>query len=297
VVRRARVLRGDSAALRLAVAEVRVLAKLERFAEARALADSLLAAPHAEGDVERLAVLAALTGRAERAAALSRRAARARHGDPALPDSVADATLREAAAAYRTFAAVGAPPESVLATRARVAALVATRLAPDRRPAAREALLAQPAPLAWLAVGAPALAGLEADGGYHVALARAAARGDRAAVREGFRALRQARGAETRGLPTTFDAALVEATLHLWLGDTTAAAATLDGPLDVLAHQSTLLLDDVVQSAALPRAMALRAELARRAGDAALAGRWTRGATALLGGASVPRAGAAAGAH
>ena len=57
------------------------------------------------------------------------------------------------------------------------------------------------------------------------------------------------------------------------LGDTLGAIRRLDAVLDALPLQRTDLLAFVSQAAGLPRAMALRAELAARGGDTATAQR------------------------
>ena len=67
------------------------------------------------------------------------------------------------------------------------------------------------------------------------------------------------------------------------LGDSTAAAAFLDLSLSALPTQRTALLTETPQAAGLIRAMALRAELADAAGDAATARRWGRSCGTLWG--------------
>jgi hypothetical protein len=281
-LRRARGLaRGDGARqLVLAVAQLRVLLKLGRFAPARALADSLLAAPRqlAPDDAGRLAAVAALTGRVARAVALTRQAARDAPG-AGPPDA-----LREASDVLVAYAALGGPRDSLLAARDRVTRLVAA-LPADARDAARAAHLNLAMGLAFPWLGAEALAGVPTTGDYLLELQALAARGDRAAVRDRLRALGEGR----RGLRAgdlSLDAVLLEASLHAWAGDTAGAAGLLDAALDGLPTQSTLMLDMLAPAAALPRVMALRVALgdgaARAAGaaDGATA-RWRAALDAL----------------
>jgi hypothetical protein len=77
------------------------------------------------------------------------------------------------------------------------------------------------------------------------------------------------------------DATFVEAWLMTQLGDSTAAAAFLDLTLSALPTQRTALLTETPQAAGLVRAMALRAELADAAGDAATARRWGEAVSTL----------------
>jgi hypothetical protein len=72
-----------------------------------------------------------------------------------------------------------------------------------------------------------------------------------------------------------------EAELRLAIGDTAAAAALLDRSLSGLPTLGFQLVDHVPESAALVRAMALRAALARQAGDSRTAARWSDAVSAV----------------
>jgi hypothetical protein len=72
-----------------------------------------------------------------------------------------------------------------------------------------------------------------------------------------------------------------EALLLLQLGDTAAATRLLDQSLEALPTLGTYLLEYVPQAGALVRAMALRAELAGRAGEGPTAARWARAVVTL----------------
>ena len=79
----------------------------------------------------------------------------------------------------------------------------------------------------------------------------------------------------------SIDRAYQEAWLLLAVGDSAAATELLDLSLNALPLLGTGLLEFVAQAAGLVRAMALRAELAARAGDNVTAQRWTRPVIAL----------------
>jgi tetratricopeptide (TPR) repeat protein/tRNA A-37 threonylcarbamoyl transferase component Bud32 len=265
---------------RVAVGEIRVLLKLGRFAEARARCERLLArAPVGAQDAAVHAVAAALTGRVAPAAALWRAAVGIGDERPGV-QSIPPALLA-AARAHEAFAALGAA-DSVLAARAQVERLLLTELPATRRDAARQALLPSALALAVPVLGARALRGVEPSGDYLLELAAGAARGDTADVRRRFATLAGARHT-MRPSDLSLDAVYVEAWLHAWLGDSATAVATLDGSLESLREYGTFMIRDVPQAASLGRAMALRAQLARRAGDAERAARWSDALTALHG--------------
>jgi hypothetical protein len=79
-----------------------------------------------------------------------------------------------------------------------------------------------------------------------------------------------------------------EAGILLALHDTSAAIAALDLSLQALPTLGTFLLEQPEQVGCAIRAMALRAELAARAGDRALAARWGNAVSTLWGNADPP---------
>ena len=76
-----------------------------------------------------------------------------------------------------------------------------------------------------------------------------------------------------------------EALVLLAIGDTAVAVQRLDEALGGLGTASPTLLSDVHRAAAIPAAMLLRARLAARARDDAVARRWAQAAVGLWGGA------------
>ena len=266
-----------------AVSEVRILVKLERFAEARALGDSLLDAwPGPDPTMaRRLAGLAALNGRINRAAALLAGAA---DDAPFTTPEGEEVTLPEPVAAPAralvAYAAAGAPAESLTAFERRVTALVGTWVAPARQPAARRAALHLAAALSFPQMGIREAHRGPAGGNYLLSVQSALARGDAAAVRSGIAAVDRARGGVSVG-DVSIQHVYHEAWLLAAVGDTAGAISRLDRSLGALASLGSGLVSEVPQAAGLVRAMALRAELAAAMGDQRVATRWARGVLAL----------------
>ena len=283
-LRHARALARDrDSALRLAIAETRLLIKLEDAVAAKQLADSLLRAHQNPGPAEaaQLAGLAALIGQAGLTAELLRRSAavdsqQASTGEIFTGDSV----LHAAALTLVANAALGSPADSVSLLAARVAHLIAGRVRPERQTAARSAFLAPGAVLAFPVVGASTVHRSDIPGGYLLDMQRALARGDTAAARARYarvRAVRHSRPPTDVDISSTYG----EAWVFLGLRDTTAAVAVLDSSLNNLTGLGGNLLDFVPQAAGLVRAMALRADLAAAAGDTSHA-RWWAQRVAIL---------------
>jgi hypothetical protein len=94
-------------------------------------------------------------------------------------------------------------------------------------------------------------------------------RGDTAGVRKGFAELGRLRQDLRQG-DIAFDGTYHEARLLLAIGDTGSAIRLLDLSLEALPQVATLV-----------RGMALRAELATRAGDQAVAKHWAKNVATL----------------
>ena len=278
MVRRARALARDrSQALRLAVAETRLLIKLYRFAAAKRLADvELDRAPNPEPvDAPLLAGFAALTGRAHRTANLLSTAASAGPFDP-LP-------LAVSAAALQGYAAVGRPSDSITTIAARVDREIQSLIIqPARRPGVRDTLLSYAVRWAWPLLGPPRTPRTRLDN-----MEGAALRGDTATVVRLSGELRELRTNMNPG-EIALDATLQEARVLAQVGQRDAAARQLDASLNSLETHGTGFLPHVEQAAALGRAMELRVDLALRAGDSAVANRWATELAALWSDADVP---------
>ncbi|MGH8622556.1 MAG: hypothetical protein ACRET3_10485, partial [Burkholderiales bacterium] len=262
--------------------------KLERFAAARDVADSLLEAWARREATEgaQLAGLAALTGRAHRTAQLLAQTApdfKVQVRDRFVP--VPHLEVARAALALRGYAALGAPAESLTALARRVDSLGPIWIEPAQWPVMRDALLDNPRTWAFPHLGSRAVPPFSA-GLYLLEMQSALQRGDTAAVRRTLARIREVRG-RARITGVAMFATYQEAWVYLALGDTVAATLLLDQSLDNLVALRTSLLNPV-DAAALVRAMIVRAELAEGAGDAARAHRWAEAAHVLWRDADVP---------
>jgi tetratricopeptide (TPR) repeat protein len=292
-VQRARGLTHDpEQALRSAVAEVRLLFKLERFGDAAALADSVLAAAPAEAGpltARRLAGLAVLTGRVYDAARFLRLSAPLdtpiTWDGLAVPD--APIPVKQAGLALLAYASLGAPAESLRALKARVDQRVTSWAGPVSRERLRLAVLHVPMGLAFESIGLSDVHRADAGGDYILEVQWAIAHGDTAAARAelGRQAALRTR---SRAGDIAVNGTYGEAQALLQLGDTAAARVLLDLSLQALPTLGTYLLEQPEQVGCAVRAMALRAELASRAGDDATAVRWARAVTTLWAKADPP---------
>ncbi len=293
--RRARDLTTDPDQMfRTAVAEVRLLFKLERFAEAAHLADSVLAAAPDELAplaARRLGGLALLTGRVFRAAQLLQRSAPL--DTPMTWNGVeipnAPMPVKQAALELMAYAAAGVPADSLRAGKNRVDQRVSSWAGPVNRELLRQAVLHVPMGLAFETIGLSDVHRRDAGGDYVLEMQYNLAHGDTDAVRKEL-----ARQAGLRVRARAGDAAINgtygEAQVLLQLRDTAGAIAALDPPLQALPTLSTYLLEQPEQVGTVIRAMALRAELAGTQNDVATARRWSNAVAALWANADPPLA-------
>jgi tRNA A-37 threonylcarbamoyl transferase component Bud32/tetratricopeptide (TPR) repeat protein len=278
----ARLAREPALRFRVAHHEARLLVKLRRFAEARRVADSVLEsgfAPNAE-DAARLAGLAALAGRARRAAQIL--GAHASELMSLVTFREVPLSVLQAREELRAYAALGAPVESLRVLPARVDTLLRMWAGAQVTQEVRTALLEDPMAWAYPTLG---LEAVRTEGGVSD-LARAQrnlARGESAAVREWLRYLREARR-RVRPQEVAMARTFQEAWMESRLGDSAAAAERLDLVLGALPGLATTLLSGVPDAAGLVRAMALRGELAARMGDRRTARVWLDALEELWGG-------------
>ena len=292
-IRRVRVLTHDSdQVLRAAASEARLLFKLERFRDAAAIADSTLsrAAPESSPLASRrLAGLALLRGRVYRAAQLLQRAAPL--DTPMTWDGIevpdAPMPVKQAGLELMAYAAVGQPAESLRATKTRVEQRVTSWAGPSNRERLRTAVLHVPMGLAFETIGVSDVHRANAGGDYVLEMQWNIAHGDTAAARAEL--VRQA-GLRTRARAgdVAINGTYGEAGVLLALHDTNGAVAALDLSLQALPTLGTSLLEQPEQVGCAIRAMAMRAELAARAGDRALAARWGNAVSTLWENADPP---------
>jgi Protein kinase domain len=264
---------GDS--VRAVVDEVRFLVKLGQFEEAARVARAQLArwrTPMPSYAAE-ISSLAALLGEAGAAAAWAPAWAQDLVETNPAYGAVPLPVVRTALTLY-AYASVGAPGDSITRLAAR---LDTTVLVHPRLPAAARGpwcdVVAMPVAYAFPQIRRPP--DLErCPGTPMLRMQRALARGDSAALRGAFA---RSEAAQQGALPGDLSMEHVyhQAWLLLQVGDTATATAFADRQLAALpALRSTVIFDAPVQTGALIRLMALRADLAARAGDRVTARRW-----------------------
>jgi tRNA A-37 threonylcarbamoyl transferase component Bud32/tetratricopeptide (TPR) repeat protein len=281
-IRQARALASsDNQRVRLAVTEVWMRVKTavpsdtEGLVIARALIDSLLPSVATPSTVQPLllASLAALTGRAQLAAALA--------GSPAAAaDFDVPPLLAQAALPLLVFASFGGPSDSLRDLEQQVDAAIDNRFLPSTRQEARMRWLVRPARLAFPDYQFTSIPKLVTTGDYLIGAEAALLRRDTAAV---LRVFTQARAARRAFPPSdvSLEAVFPEARLLTAIGDPQAAIEWLDGRIRALPATDPQSFVNPANATALVRAMALRADLAQQVGDRATARRWA-GVVALL---------------
>ena len=287
-IRRARATASEpSQALRLATIETKFLVKSDQMAAARALADSLLRAnpkPTLD-DARQLRGLAALTGHVHLAAGLQRRAAPEYiFLTPAWEEVNVPIELTDAALGLFAYSAFGTPADSLVALETRVERMIPSYVEAGIRSRARQAMLDMPAVLAFPERGVRPMHRSKAGGNYRLVMQWKLARGDTAGLRHDLAELREVRK-DLRPGDVAFDGTYHEAWLLLAIGDTAEATHLLDLSLEALPTLGTDLIDQLPEVATLVRGMALRAELAAKAGDSSTAKRWAQDVVVLWSGA------------
>jgi len=260
--------------LRVAAAEVWTLVRLslpsdlDGLRTARRIADSLLRENSGPKPLEpRLLVsLAVLTGRANKAAQLTR--VMVARGELEVPAAIAPSGPE-----LMVYAAIGGPPDSIGVLESRVVAAINREISPEARASVRQEWLGLPATLAYPDYRMASIASLAGTGDYVLDGLAAFLRGDtistRSALTESARHRQSLRASDI-----TPDALHLEAWLIAALGDARAAGHWLDPTLDSIAGTDPQFFVDVFRAGPLVRVMALRADLAATVGDRATAKRW-----------------------
>jgi hypothetical protein len=197
---------------------------------------------------------------------------------------LADAPMpvKQAALELLAYAAVGQPAESLRAGKSRVDQRVSSWAGPINRERLRLAVLHVPMSLAFETIGLSDVHARDAGGDYILEMQWSVSHGDTAAVRSELVRQTELR-TRSRAGDVAINGTYGEARMLLALHDTAAAIAALDHSLQALPTLSTALLEQPEQVGCAIRAMALRAELAARAGagDRAAAARWGNAVLAL----------------
>ena len=237
---------------------------------AQVLADSLLlqASTSTVAQPLLLASLAALTGRANLAAALSRHPDFLREWDVPTP-------IEETAGPLLAFAALGGPADSLREIEKQVEAAIDRRVIGSEQEDVRMQWLGRPAALAFPHVRFKSQTQLVGRGNYLLDAEAAFAHGDTVTLRRLYSDLRSARRLAFAS-DLTFDALYPETWLLVSAGDHRAAIAWLDPTLSSLSASAPQKFVDAANAGALVQAMELRAELAEQVGDSVSASRWAR---------------------
>jgi serine/threonine-protein kinase len=264
-------LSGVEAWIRLAFALPDNPSEIEK---ARSLVDSVLSGD--AGSTEKidglfLASLAALTGKAHRAANLAEGVADQLGAPP---------PLKMTAPALLIYAALGGPSDTLAVLETRVRTIIEEDVIPEDRLGARQRWLARPATLAFYEHRMDAVESLSGGVDFFLDFQAALAAHDSAAVRRGFDLLRQAREGLLPG-SVTLDALLPETELLTLLGESREAAEWLDRALRALPQNAPWIMNDPVRAAALGRILVLRATIAYELEDLEGAGAWLQAARIL----------------
>lgn len=271
--------------LALAVTRARLALKRGDFDVARDLADSVSTA-WAEPDDRAAAYLAgleALRGRPHRAANLFGQAAG--RGDPYTIDLPIQPPRRllQTARTLWVYAGFGMAYEQSILERDRDTRLfIRTLIEPRFERQAQQALLSTPAIMLFHERG-HSEEHLDVPWNPIISMQRDLAIGDSAGLAEQLALTDELRDPFRPGDFPVHET-LAIAHLYLAVSDTAGAVRTLDGVLETLFTLNRRVLDLPHETAALVHAMALRARLAHRAGDADAAREWATAVTTLWSG-------------
>jgi tetratricopeptide (TPR) repeat protein len=278
-IREARRLTRDTVqALRLAVAEARLLLKLGDYHGTRAMVDSLLQdLPDTTPGLAALLVgPSLLVGHVRHAATLAPLGFR---------DSVLDFSVDEPRAvlaptwALLAYSSVGRPRDSIVALWRRVNVAIDNYVSPALRERTKAASLDEPAVEAFHELGLTTRHRPGPNRNYLLRMQFAYARGDRAGARAGLDSLWTLR--PWRALGLSVDGTYLEAALYADAGDTASAVRVLDAALNAPLNLDTYTLAWITLPGNLVRAMVLRAQLAAAAGDGAVAAHWANAVVTL----------------
>ncbi len=252
-------------AIRLAAINVRFLVKIDRYADAKRLADSLLravpldTAPAASANW--MYGLAMLTGRVGAAIEWGRRSSALQYRDALRPDQSIPAELSMAAADAATFAALGAPPDSIRRALTRTENAITAQPGTGAE-SARQQFIESPLLFAWPSIGPAVPPPSRASAGNRwLGVQLAIARGETIAATE---AMWQADSAAIRGgvAGVAFEIALLNSHIWLALGDTASAQRVVSTAIDLVRLSGDQLIGRPTATAAFVRLLVQRTALA-----------------------------------
>ncbi|MDP9205839.1 MAG: serine/threonine protein kinase [Gemmatimonadota bacterium] len=278
-LRRTRALSRDPDQLTRTVSrEIWLRFKREEFAEARRLADSLIAAipQPSESDARLLIPIAALTGKLDLAARLGRLE------QPFLPLVAASmpTQVREAAVDLFVSAASGLCGTRISLLEKRLDDQLMRYVPAERAKGLRDDLFTRPLSMTAPCNGGKSALRITNPRDRLSQLQQALARGQLPLVRA---LLDSVARIERLGRPgdMSLDHTFQEAWLRSAIGDTAGSARMLDNTLGALPALSADNLGELAAAAAVGRAMALRARLAGASGDSKTARHWAQALATL----------------
>jgi hypothetical protein len=257
--------------VRLGAFDVRLHLKLGDFGRTAAIGDSLLKvkAPASPEAASYLSGIAALLGK-EHLMFANLRASGERITQGYAPSA---ALLEEVGSALFTRAALGICDDSARTLKTRINGLLASYVSPSQRSGARQGILLRPVQLGVQCFGAESALELESVPQSVVSRLQAFARHDFAGVRRQLDSLSGGRTVLRPG-GISLDLTVTDAWLYAATGDTAEAARHLDLTLTALPTLSAYMAREPAMSAAVGRAMALRADLAAAMHDRSTASLW-----------------------
>ena len=268
---------------RLRARKVRIHFKRGEFAAARVLADSLLRAPVVPGTERDLQWVAALVGRADLAAEYWQRTLRTQ----TLTGGTVPPVVATAASKYFSYAALGICDPALSSARAQLEVALRDYIMADVRDAVRSDLAARSGSLATPCTNGKSAIGTAPTVNRLRLAQEAFGKGQTARARELLTAAALARRNRRPG-DISADHFFQDAWLRTQVGDTATAETFLDAGLGALPTFGAATFRDLAGSAAFGRAMALRAEIAAKRGDAQSARHWATAVNELWKSADPP---------
>jgi hypothetical protein len=172
-----------------------------------------------------------------------------------------------------TYCEFGAPSDSIVALDARIRTNMESLVPAVQLEAFKAAVLRRPLSLAVEVIGPHPVASLGPSADPFINAVRAIDRGDLRSARVLADSLDAFRAGSAPG-EITMDVVLQEAWLRATIGDTAAAARSLDRAFRGLSRAPVSLLEGSTLASALVRAMQFRSDLAAAGHDAATRDRW-----------------------
>jgi hypothetical protein len=261
-----------------------LLFKQGEFAQARALADSVLTAPRGTTSEEAATIigLAALTGKLGKTTELARVTIPYAASAAKLPVAVMDA-----AAPFFAFAALGVCSDTTTRLERRLDEQIAHYVAEDEQSQVTASVKTRPLSMLASCTKANASLRIPPSSSRIVGMQQALARGDSVATRAMLTALMTDSRTQRPG-DISLDFAYQAAWLRAATGDTVGAARQLDRVLGALPSIGAASLREPASAAAAGRAMALRAELAAAKGEPDIRQKWARALADLWSTADAP---------